>query len=141
MTTSTTHTTVTDHRGLLRVFASMAGRRFIGVVDGGDNCIELVFDNPRNTNGNLITIYTGTRPCGQMSTGSKARRVTTDTLVTEKDFMESFPTALSGDRARTATAIGVGPSEIPGCRFPTALSRTRGEKRDGNKRRETLNGP
>ncbi len=59
MTTSTTHTTVTDHRGLLRVFASMAGRRFIGVVDGGDNCIELVFDNPENTNGNLITIYTG----------------------------------------------------------------------------------
>jgi len=59
MTTSTTHTTVTDHRGLLRVFASMAGRRFIGVVDGGDNCIEPVFDNPRNTNGNLITIYTG----------------------------------------------------------------------------------
>ena len=39
------------------------------------------------------------------------------------DLERRFPTALSGDRARTATAIGVGPSEIPGCRSETALGR------------------
>ena len=53
----TRHTTVTDHRGLLRVFASMAGRRFVGVEDG-DDCVELVFDNPESTGGNLVTVYT-----------------------------------------------------------------------------------
>jgi len=49
-------TTVFDRHGLLQVFASMAGRRFVGVEDGGD-CVELVFDNPENTGGNLVTVY------------------------------------------------------------------------------------
>jgi len=43
-------TTVFDRHGLLQVFASMAGRRFVGVEDGGD-CVELVFDNPETLAG------------------------------------------------------------------------------------------
>jgi len=50
-------TTVFDRHGLLQVFASMAGRRFVGVEDG-DDCVELVFDNPESTGGNLVTVYT-----------------------------------------------------------------------------------
>ena len=51
------HTTVLDHDGLLRLFRTFAGRKFIGPVDGVA-CVELVFDDPDRTGGNLVSIFT-----------------------------------------------------------------------------------
>jgi len=51
------HTTVLDHDGLIRLFEQLAGRRFLGPVDGG-GCVELVFESDPDRKGNLVTIFT-----------------------------------------------------------------------------------
>jgi len=50
----------------------MAGRRFIGVEDGG-NAVELVFDDPGLIGGNLISIYTRGKLKGAIIRGFVAR--------------------------------------------------------------------
>jgi hypothetical protein len=62
------HTTVLDHRGLLRLFRQVAGRRLIGPVDGV-GCVELVFEDPDDQGGNLVSIFTDGRDRGTVTLG------------------------------------------------------------------------
>jgi hypothetical protein len=62
------HTTVLAREGLLRLFASLAGRTFLGAVDGMD-CVELVFSDPDERGGNLVSIFTDGRDRGRIAHG------------------------------------------------------------------------
>lgn len=62
------HTTVVDRGGLVRLFATLTDRTFLGVVDGMD-CVELVFADPGQRGGNLISIFTEGRHRGSVAHG------------------------------------------------------------------------
>jgi hypothetical protein len=50
------HTTVLDTAGLVRLFREVAGRTFLGPVDGF-GVLELVFeDDPDGRSGNLVSV-------------------------------------------------------------------------------------
>jgi len=48
---------VWDLDGLIEMFRKVAGREFVGPVDGV-GCIELVFGDPDQSGGNMITLFT-----------------------------------------------------------------------------------
>jgi len=61
--------TALDVAALDRALRVVAGRRFLGPVDGGD-CVELVFEaDPR---GNLVTIFHTGRRAGSVAFGGVA---------------------------------------------------------------------
>ena len=62
------HTTVLDTDGLVRLFRELAGRTFLGPVDGF-GCVELVFDDRDGKGGNLVTIFTEGRERGRVAFG------------------------------------------------------------------------
>jgi hypothetical protein len=62
------HTTVLDTDGLIRLFTELAGRTFLGPVDGF-GCVELVFDDLDEKGGNLVTIFTEGHERGRVAFG------------------------------------------------------------------------
>ena len=52
-----TQTHVQDLKGLVELFGHVAGRKFVGPVDGL-NCLELVFEDPDDKGDNLVSIFT-----------------------------------------------------------------------------------
>lgn len=73
----TNHTTVLDLDGLIAIFRQVAGRMFVGPVNGV-GCVELVFDDPDDVGGNLVSIYTEGRDCGNVWLGFVARHLIED---------------------------------------------------------------
>jgi hypothetical protein len=61
-------TTVLDTDSLVRLFSELAGRTFLGPVDGF-GCVELVFDDRDDKGGNLVTIFTEGRERGRVAFG------------------------------------------------------------------------
>lgn len=57
-----------DHDGLRRALQELAGRCFLGAVDGGD-CIELVFADAGPGHCNLVTIHTSGLYAGVVAFG------------------------------------------------------------------------
>jgi hypothetical protein len=83
------HTTVLDHRGLLRLFRQVAGRKFVGPVDG-INCVELVFEDADDRGGNLVSIFTEGLYRGQVAFGFVARELIESGYGTQRfDFGEA----------------------------------------------------
>lgn len=70
-------TTVLDLDGLVALFRQVAGRKFIGPVDGYD-CLELVFEDPDDRGGNLVSIYTEGRYRGNVFLGFVSRDLIAD---------------------------------------------------------------
>jgi hypothetical protein len=68
------HTTVLDHDGLIRLLQQVAGRRLVGVADGL-RCVELVFDDPDDCGGNLVSIFTGGYYRGHVALGFVAQEL------------------------------------------------------------------
>jgi hypothetical protein len=68
------HATVLDRAGLLALFGRLRDRRLVGVVDDCD-CVELVFEDPDDVGGNLVTIYTESRYRGHAFLGFVAREL------------------------------------------------------------------
>jgi hypothetical protein len=66
--TPSLHTTVLDTDGLIRLFTELAGRTFLGPVDGF-GCVELVFDDRDEQGGNLVTIFTESHERGRVAFG------------------------------------------------------------------------
>lgn len=62
-------TTMLDQDGLLDLFTSLSGRRFVGAVDS-DDAIELVFDGDGC---NMVTIFTSGRFRGNVWLGFVAQ--------------------------------------------------------------------
>jgi hypothetical protein len=63
--------TVADREGLLAIFAELAGRRLLGVVDLPGEGLELVFADD-GTGGNLVTIFTDGPRAGLVAFGGVA---------------------------------------------------------------------
>ena len=62
---------ILDHRGLVRLFRQIEGRRFLGIIDCRD-CVELVFSD-EGRGPNLVTIYTDSgRHTGRVALGGVA---------------------------------------------------------------------
>ena len=59
---------VLDTQGMLELFAKVAGRRFVGPVDGY-GYVELVFDDPQEQGSNLVSICTEGRNAGLVLLG------------------------------------------------------------------------
>ncbi len=69
---TSSHTTVLDREGLIRLFRRVSGRRLVGVVDGFD-CVELVFEDPDGIGENLVSVFTDGRRLGNVCLGFVAR--------------------------------------------------------------------
>ena len=64
------HARIDDHDALLCLFRKLAGRRLVGVVDGGvGEWVELVFDDPDGQGDNLVSIDTSGPHVGWVSLG------------------------------------------------------------------------
>lgn len=59
---------VLDLVGLVDLFSHVAGRKFIGPVDGIE-CLELVFEDPDDKGENLVSIFTDGAHCGLVALG------------------------------------------------------------------------
>jgi hypothetical protein len=53
---------------LLALFKTLAGRTFCGAVDDVD-CVELVFSDEEEREGNLVSIFTDGRHAGRIAHG------------------------------------------------------------------------
>lgn len=57
-----------DHAAMERELRALAGRRFLGTVDG-DDCLELVFEDLGAGYPNLVSIFTRGRRAGVVAFG------------------------------------------------------------------------